>query len=106
MNIYIGSESISLDSVKNSIENFFKKLTSKILNKISDVYTYDGGNRLVTDFLFGDKVKLSSDVLGLEISDDDIVLKSSTGTLTISGGRNKLIDFSDTYGNTGRFGRR
>ena len=42
-------------------------------------------------------------MLGIEISDDDFVLKSSSGALTIENGRNKVIDFSDSYGNTGLY---
>lgn len=101
MNISIGGTSISFGSVKDSVENFFRKLVSTVLHKDSSGYTYDGGNRLITDFIFGDKIKLASDVLGIEVSDDDFVLKSSGGAMTINGARNKLIDFSDTNGNTG-----
>lgn len=101
MNISIGIGSISFSEVKDSIENYIKKITSRILNKDDDAYDYDGGYRLVKDFLSGDKVKLAADVIGLEISDDDFVLNSSSGALTIENGRNKIIDFSDTHGNTG-----
>ena len=103
MNISIGIGSISFSDVKDSVENFFKKLASKVLHKDEDSYEYDGGYRLVKDFFSGNKVKLAADVLGIEISDDDFVLNSSSGALTIENGRNKIIDFSDTYGNTGLY---
>ena len=103
MNISIGVGSISLNSVKETVESYIRKITSKILHKEDDSYEYDGGYRLVKDFLSGNKVKLAADVLGIEISDDDFVLNSNSGALTIEDGKNKIIDFSDTNGNTGLY---
>ena len=101
MTISIGGNSISLSDIKNTIANAVTKAASKILHKDLSGYTYDGGYSLIADFLTGDKVKMASDVTGLEVSDNDFVVKSSTGALTIENSRDKLIDFSDTYGNTG-----
>ena len=101
MNISIGGHSISLSEIKDSVANAVNKVASKILHKDASGYTYDGGYSLIADFLSGDKVKMASDVAGLEVSDSDFVVKSSTGALTIANSRDKLIDFSDTYGNTG-----
>ena len=103
MNISIGIGSISLSDVKETIESYIRKVTSKILHKVDDSYEYDGGNWIVKNFLSGNKIKLASDVLGIEISDDDFVLKSSSGALTIENGLNKVIDFSDSDGNTGLY---
>lgn len=103
MNISIGVGSISFSDVKDSVENFFKKITSKVLDKDEDSYEYDGGWKIAKDFVSGNKIKLAADVLGIEISDDDFVLDSSSGALTIENGRNKIIDFSDTHGNTGLY---
>lgn len=101
MTISIGGNSISLSEIKDTVVNAVTKAASKILHKDLSGYTYDGGYSLIADFLTGDKVKLASDVTGLEVSDNDFVVKSSTGALTIENSRDKLIDFSDTYGNTG-----
>lgn len=101
MNISIGGYSINLSEIKDSIVNAVNKVTSRILHKDTSGYTYDGGYSLIADFLSGDKIKMASDVTGLEVSDSDFVVKSSTGALTIADSRDKLIDFSDTYGNTG-----
>lgn len=101
MNISIGGNSISLSDIKDTVVNAVTKAASKILHKDLSGYTYDGGYSLIADFLTGDKVKMASDVTGLEVSDNDFVVKSSTGALTIENSRDKLIDFSDTYGNTG-----
>lgn len=101
MTISIGGNSISLSDIKDTVVNAVTKAASKILHKDLSGYTYDGGYSLIADFLTGDKVKMASDVTGLEVSDNDFVVKSSTGALTIENSRDKLIDFSDTYGNTG-----
>ena len=103
ISIGIGSISFSVSDIKDTIENYIKKVTSKILHKDDDAYEYDGGYQLVKDFVSGDKVKLASDVLGMQISDDDFILDSSSGALTIENGRNKIIDFSDSDGNTGLY---
>ncbi len=101
MNVSIGGHSISFSEIKDSVSSFLTKAASKILHKDLSGYTYDGGWSLIEDFLHGDKVKLASDMLGIEVSDNDFVLNSSTGKLTIADSRDKLIDFSDGYGNTG-----
>ena len=101
MDISVGGNSISLSEIKDSVVNAVNKVVSKILHKDLSGYTYDGGYSLIADFLSGDKVKMASDVLGIQVSDSDFVVNSSTGALTITDSRDKLIDFSDTYGNTG-----
>jgi len=101
MNISIGGISISFSEIKDSIANAVNKAVSRLLHKDLSGYTYDGGYSLISDFLSGDKVKMASDVLGIQVSDNDFVVNSSTGALTIENSRDKLIDFSDTYGNTG-----
>ena len=104
MNISIGVGSISFSDVKETVENYIRKVTSRILNKDDDGYNYDGGLRIVKDFVSGNKVRLAADVLGIEIADEDFVLKStSNGALTIEDGRGKVIDFSDSSGNTGLY---
>ena len=101
MNISIGGHSLSLSEITDTVVSAVNKVASKILHKDLSGYTYDGGYSLISDFLHGDKVKMASDVLGLQVSDNDFVVNSSTGALTIENSRDKLIDFSDTYGNTG-----
>ena len=104
MNLSIGGHSISLDDVKDAATKLWNETTkavSKVLHKGIGGYLYDGGWSLIADFLHGDKIKLASDVLGFEISDGDFAMKSSTGRLTISNSRDKVIDFSDSDGNTG-----
>lgn len=104
MNLSIGGHSISLSDITDAAAKAWNqtvKAVSKVLHKDLSGYTYDGGWSLIEDFLHGDKVKLASDVLGFEVSDNDFSMNSSTGKLTIADSRDKLIDFSDSYGNTG-----
>ena len=101
MNISIGSRTISFSDVKETVESYIRKFTSKILEKIDDAYNYDGGLYIIKDFNGGNKIKLTTDAIGIEISEDNFVLKSSSGVLTIENGRSKVIDFSDGNGNTG-----
>lgn len=104
MNLSIGGYSISLSDVTDAATKAWNqtvKAVSKVLHKDLSSYTYDGGWSLIADFITGNKVKLASDVLGFEVSDNDFAMNSSTGRLTIADSRDKLIDFSDSYGNTG-----
>lgn len=101
MDISIGGYSISLTEVRDSVTEFFIKAVSKVLHKDLSGYTYSGGWSLISDFLSGDKVKVASDVLDINVSKEDVILNSSSGALTIENSRDKLIDFSDSYGNTG-----
>ena len=101
MNISIGSRTISFSDVKETVESYIRKFTSRILEKIDDAYNYDGGLYIIKDFNGGNKIKLTTDAIGIEISEDNFVLKSSSGVLTIENGRSKVIDFSDGNGNTG-----
>lgn len=101
MDISIGGTSISLSEIKDTVVNAVNKALSTVLHKDLSGYTYSGGYNLIADFLSGDKVKMASDVLGIQVSENDFVVNSSTGALTIENSRDKLIDFSDTYGNTG-----
>ena len=100
MSLKIGGTTLSFSDVGDSIENFFRKIRSKVLDKVDGSYDYSGGERRITDFFTGDKVRLSSDTQGVEISGNDFVLKAGSGTLTIEHSRDKVIDFSDYYGNT------
>lgn len=100
MSLKIGGTTLSFSEVSDSIENFFRKIRSRVLEKVNGGYDYESGERRITDFLTGDKVRLSSDTQGVEIAGDDFVLRASSGTLTIEQSRDKVIDFSDYYGNT------
>ena len=104
MNISIGVGSISFSDVKETVASYIRKITSTILGKDDDGYDYEGGLRIVKDFISGDKVKLAADIIGIEIADDDFVLQSTSGgALTIEDGRSKVIDLSDSSGNTGLY---
>lgn len=104
MTLSIGGYSVSWSDVTDATTKAWNqavKAVSKVIHKDLSGYTYSGGWSLISDFITGNKVKLASDVLGFEVSDNDFAMNSSTGRLTIENSRDKIIDFSDSYGNTG-----
>ena len=66
---------------------------SDILEKLRDIfYSYVGGDKIISKFLSGDKIKFVTDFKGLDIDGDDLLIKSGSGTLTVKDCKNKLID--------------
>ena len=68
---------------------------SKIIQKVRDfLYNYVGGNKTILDYIEGEKIKFETDFKGLEIDGNDLLIKSSSGALTLQNVANKLIDIS------------
>ena len=66
----------------------------------ADVYIYSGGNDLIQDYTVGaDKIKLASaSITGASLSGTNVVLKTSSGNLTVKNGKNKAITVIDSSG--------
>ena len=67
----------------------------------NDVYVYASGNDLIQDYAAGtDKIKLASaSITGASISGSNVVLKTSSGNITVKGGKGKQITVIDKNGN-------
>ena len=66
---------------------------SNIIQKVRDfLYSYVGGDKTISNFVAGEKIKFGTDFQGLEIDGNDLIIKSSSGALTIQDFKNKLID--------------
>ena len=50
-----------------------------------------------------DKVKLSSDFAGIDVSGNNFIIKSSSGALTLENVRDKVVNVTDSEGNTAAY---
>ena len=67
----------------------------------ADVYVYSSGNDLIQDYTAGaDKIKLvSTTITGSSLSGSNVVLKTSSGNLTLKNGKGKAVTVIDASGN-------
>ena len=67
----------------------------------SDVFVYESGNDIITDYVAGtDKIRLASaSITSASVSGSNVVLKTSSGNITVKGGKNKAITVIDKNGN-------
>ena len=102
--VQAGDDTITLKDANGKqlnvdIEFTISQSDSNILQKINDSYEYTGGNRVIPQYLPGTPIRLASDFVGLGVSGNSLVLKSSSGDLTVEDCRNKVIDFTDDADN-------
>ena len=65
-----------------------------------DMFIYSSGNDVITDYTVGqDSIKLSSGaIVGSSVVDSDVVLKLSSGSITVKNGKGKAITVVDKNG--------
>ena len=68
----------------------------------NDVFIYEGGNDVITDYTTGqDKIKISSgSITSASLSGSNVVLKTSTGSITVKSGKSKKLTIIDANGNS------
>ena len=66
----------------------------------NDVFVCEGGNDTITDYIAGqDKIKLTnSTITGASLNNSNVVLTTSTGSITIKNGKDKEITVIDSVG--------
>ena len=70
----------------------------------ADTFNYTGGTAIVSNYNTGDKLNYSADFTGIEISGDDLVLNSSSGSVYLRDVRNSLVTLTDVSGNNTAYG--
>ena len=66
---------------------------------VGGVYSYTGGNRVITNYTTGEAVGLNVIVTGVSVSGDNLVVTSADGTLTLSDVRGEMVSYTDANGN-------
>ena len=74
--------------------------SGEIIFKVDNVYNYSGGDKRITDYQPPEKIQFSCSFSGVEISDENFLVKSDSNKLTIENARDKLINLADGDGKT------
>lgn len=105
--VQVGDGSIYIDTLTettpvNIIGNYSNSSSSNstgILQPVNNTYTYSGGNATITSYAAGEKINFATYFAGIDWDDDNFMIKSSSGTLTIQNFRDKFINVADANGN-------
>ena len=66
----------------------------------NDTFNYGGGNDTITDYEVGnDKIFLSTSITSADVSGSDVILKTSTGAITVKDGADKKITITTKIDN-------
>ena len=64
------------------------------------IYSKNGGNDIITDYVTGDKIKISGGTISkAKLSGSDVVLSVGTGSLTVKNAKGKSLSLIDSFGN-------
>ena len=102
--VKVGEGTITLEEAarfESRLENIKiqGEIATEILNAENGVYTYSGGNRYIENYSQGEQINLASDYKGIEIYENTLYVKSSSGSLKIENARDKVISYGDANGN-------
>lgn len=92
----VNIESIFVDKNTTSFNTLLEK-------KDGVTYDYTGGDKKIENYSPNEKVKLSSDFAGIDVSGNNFVIKSSSGALTLENVRDQVINVTDSEGNTAAY---
>ena len=91
---------INNSTVTGDVTNVTTVDNSVVIIKEGDTYTYNGGDKVITNYQQGEKVMLASDYQGIGINGDSFLVNSSSGTLEIQDSRDKFIEYTADNGET------
>ena len=89
------------DEVKEFIDDKVKELVEDTTDLVKSGlnYIYEGGTKIIKNYMQGEQINLASDFLGLGLDEKNFFINSSSGTLSIENVRDKLIQYGDAVGN-------
>lgn len=85
------------DEIKDKITDFFEDTVDLIKDGLN--YVYEGGNKLIKNYLQDEQINLASDFKGIGLDEKNFYINSSSGTLSIENIRDKLVHYGDAAGN-------
>ncbi len=83
----------------SSISSGEQEIPSQNINNVNNTYTYNGGNKTISNYAQGQVVQLASDYQGIDVSGDSFFVNSSNGQLEIQNSRDKFIGYSGSDNN-------
>ena len=88
----------SVDSSDDDSDNFISSDSNN--NEVQqNIYTYSGGNEVISNYLQGTQINLATDYQGIGLEGNSFFIKSSSGQLEIQNARDKVISYGDAAGN-------
>ena len=109
-NIYVGDHTdmsgnngtiINNSTVNGDVTNVTTVDNSVVIIKEGDTYTYNGGDKVITNYQQGEKVMLASDYQGIGLEGNSFFVNSSSGSLEIQDSRDKFVEYTVDDGGEG-----
>ena len=109
-NIYVGDHTdmsgnngtiINNSTVTGDVTNVTTVDNSVVIIKEGDTYTYNGGDKVITNYQQGEKVMLASDYQGIGLNGNSFFVNSSSGSLEIQDSRDKFVEYTVDDGGEG-----
>ena len=97
--ITAGSGSIILQDAASISPVILNPSSSSPVVKSGNVYTYNGGNGTIENYVVGEQINLASDFTGINLDENNFYVNSSSGTLAIQNARDKVISYGTSDGN-------
>ena len=85
---------INNSSVGGDVTNVTDVDNSTTIVISGNTWTYNGGNKVITNYQQGEVVELASDYQGIDLKENSFFVKSSTGQLEIQNARDKFVGYS------------
>ena len=66
----------------------------------NNTYKYNGGNKIITDYSSEEKLQMFDNLADVNVSGNNLTLNTNKGALTLENASDKLVDITDSDGNT------
>ena len=110
-NIYVGDHTdmsgnngtiINNSTVNGDVTNVTTVDNSVVILKEGDTYTYNGGDKVITNYQQGEKIMLASDYQGIRLDGKSFFVNSSSGSLEIQDSHDKFVEYTVDDGGEGK----
>ncbi|MBR0061750.1 MAG: hypothetical protein IJP68_09770, partial [Selenomonadaceae bacterium] len=68
-----------------------------------DIFVYSAGKDVITDYTAEDKISITSGTAQVTTSGDDVIFTVGSGKITVTGGKDKTITYSDSSGKNKKY---
>ena len=85
---------INNSTIGGDVTNVTTVDNSKTLVISGNTYTYSGGDKVITNYQQGEKIKLASDYQGINLQGNSFFVNSSSGSLEIQNSRDKFVEYT------------
>ncbi len=90
---------VNQSSVSGGVTNNTSIDNSKNIVISGNTWTYNGGDKVINNYVEGQVVQLASDYTGIDVQGNSFLVKSSSGAVEIQNSRDKFIGYSGNDNN-------